>query len=218
MRPDVTTDKPVPFERVLITGGTGSLGRTLIRRFLEAGVPRVICLSRDEYKQARLDAELGDPRARFFIGDVRDPDRLSQAMYQVDAVVHCAALKKVDRVGSEPVEAVKTNVLGSINVIQAALEMGVPKVLLISSDKAAEAINHYGHTKAMMESCGIQANAYSWARGTRISVARWGNVLDSRGAVLHIWKRCLAEGKPFPITDPRMTRFWLTLRRAADLA
>lgn len=206
------------FERVLVTGGTGSLGRTLIRRLLAADAHRIIVYSRDEYKQARLDAELGDPRLRFFLGDVRDPERLAQAMHHVDAVAHTAALKRVDRVSSEAGEAVKTNVLGSANVIQAAIDANVPRVLLISSDKCVEAINFYGHTKALMESYGIQANAYGWARGTRISVARWGNVLDSRGAVLHTWRRTLKEGKPLPVTDPRMTRFWLTLRQAAGLA
>jgi UDP-N-acetylglucosamine 4,6-dehydratase len=208
---------------VLITGGTGSFGQAFIREILKNHNPRrVAILSRDELKQSELRAEFAeesgaiDPRLRWFLGDIRDKDRLMRAFHGVDYVVHAAALKQVDTAEYNPFEFVKTNVLGSQNVIDAAIETGVKKVVALSTDKASSPINLYGATKLTADKLFVAANNYSYSFGTTMSVVRYGNVMGSRGSVIPFFRRLIAEGKPLPITDPRMTRFWITLPQAVQ--
>jgi UDP-N-acetylglucosamine 4,6-dehydratase len=157
-----------------------------------------------------------DPRVRFFIGDIRDRDRLRMAMQGVDYVVHAAALKQVDTAEYNPMEYVKTNILGSENVIQSSLEAGVKKVVALSTDKASSPVNLYGATKLTADKLFISSNHYAMAGGTRFSVVRYGNVMGSRGSVIPFFRSIAAEGKPLPITDLRMTRFWITLPQAVE--
>jgi UDP-N-acetylglucosamine 4,6-dehydratase len=202
---------------VLVTGGTGSLGRTLIRRYLApgSGFSRVISLARDEVKAARLVAAFPDPKLRAFIGDIRDRDRLRIAFHGVDLVIHAAALKRVMESVYSPSELIQTNIIGTLNVIQVAVEAGVRRVIVVSSDKAAGgAVNLYGMTKGCAEVYAVQSNSYAIPRGTRVSAIRYGNVLGSRGSVLHTF-RSQAQFGSISITDSRMTRFWLTLDEAA---
>ncbi len=199
---------------LLITGGTGSMGQQLVRQLLEdATVERVCVFSRDEWKQdAMRNAGFTDPRLRFFIGDVRDRDRLRRAMHGVDNVIHTAALKQVPACEYNPLEAVKTNVDGTANVIDAALDADVAKVLMLSSDKACDPVNLYGATKLVAEKLMVDANAYA---GTRFSCTRYGNVISSRGSVLPLFQAQHSAGKPLTMTDPEMTRFVLTLEQGA---
>jgi UDP-N-acetylglucosamine 4,6-dehydratase len=197
---------------VLITGGTGSFGRRFVKTVLEAHGPRrVVILSRDELKQYEFAEELGrDPRVRFFIGDVRDAERLWRAFDGIDFVVHAAALKQVPAAEYNPFEAVKTNVLGAQNVINAAIDRGVKRVVALSTDKASSPINLYGATKLVSDKLFTAANAYVGSHPTRFAVVRYGNVSGSRGSVVPLFKR-LAKTGVIPITDHRMTRFWITL-------
>lgn len=201
---------------VLITGGTGSLGKALTRELLDNhDVRRLIILSRDELKQ--LEARKlfnNDPRLRWFIGDVRDRHRLMRAFHGVDYVIHAAALKQVDTAEYNPFEFVETNVRGSQNVIDAAIDSGVKKVVALSTDKASSPVNMYGATKLCADRLFISANHYAAAYETRFSVVRYGNVSGSRGSIVPIWRQLAAEGKSLPITDDRMTRFWITLPQA----
>lgn len=206
---------------ILVTGGTGSFGKAFIREILENHSPRrVAILSRDELKQSEMrndfTEEMGgpDPRLRWFLGDIRDKDRLIRAFHGVDYVVHAAALKQVDTAEYNPFEFVKTNILGSQNVIDAAIETGVKKVVALSTDKASSPINLYGATKLTADKLFVTANNYSYSFGTTMSVVRYGNVMGSRGSVIPFFRRLVTEGKPLPITDPRMTRFWITLPQA----
>jgi len=206
---------------ILVTGGTGSFGKAFIKEILTHHNPRrVAILSRDELKQSEMRAEFQeafggpDPRLRWFLGDVRDKDRLMRAFHGVDYVVHAAALKQVDTAEYNPFEFVKTNILGSQNVIDAAIETGVKKVVALSTDKASSPINLYGATKLTADKLFVTANNYSYSFGTTMSVVRYGNVMGSRGSVIPFFRRLVAEGKPLPITDPRMTRFWITLPQA----
>lgn len=205
----------------LITGGTGSLGSTVAWQLLQAGDCKVIIYSRDEWKQAELAQKLKPFEVmpgrlvRFFLGDVRDRERLKVAMRGVYAVIHTAALKRVDAVAYNPSEVVKTNVLGTVNVVDTATEAWVNKVMVISSDKAVHPQNIYGASKFLAESYAIHANSYTGGKGTKIAVVRYGNVLGSRGSVVHLFKECIEQGKPIPITDSRCTRFWITLKDAA---
>ncbi len=203
---------------ILITGGTGSFGKAFLRHVLETRNPeRVVIFSRDELKQYDMRQTWGDDeRVRFFIGDIRDKDRLRMAMHGVDFVVHAAALKQVDTAEYNPMEYVKTNILGSENVIQAALETGVKKVVALSTDKASSPVNLYGATKLTADKLFISSNHYASAGGTRFSVVRYGNVMGSRGSVIPFFRSIAAEGKPLPITDMRMTRFWITLPQAVE--
>lgn len=208
---------------ILVTGGTGSFGKAFIREILRNHNPRrVAILSRDELKQSELRAEFTqesesqDPRLRWFLGDIRDKDRLIRAFHGVDYVVHAAALKQVDTAEYNPFEFVKTNVLGSQNVIDAAIETGVKKVVALSTDKASSPINLYGATKLTADKLFVAANNYSYSFGTTMSVVRYGNVMGSRGSVIPFFKKLVKEGKPLPITDPRMTRFWITLDQAVQ--
>lgn len=203
---------------LLITGGTGSFGRAFLAQVLEKHSPeRVVIFSRDELKQYEMRLTWGDdPRVRFFLGDIRDRDRLRMALRGVDYVVHAAALKQVDTAEYNPMEFVKTNILGSENVIQASLETGVKKVVALSTDKASSPVNLYGATKLTADKLFISSNHYAVAGGTRFSVVRYGNVMGSRGSVIPLFRQLAEAGEPLPITDRRMTRFWITLPQAVD--
>jgi len=201
--------------RVLITGGTGSLGHALVRRWRHS-TSRLVIFSRDEVKQAEMQARYSDDHIRYFIGDVRDQQRLEEALYGIDTVIHAAALKRVDAVAYHPVETLKTNVLGTQNIIRASVVAGVGRVIIVSSDKAVDPSNSYGTSKMFAEHLAVQSNVYAYPRGTKVSAVRYGNVAWSRGSVLWAWEKCLAD-RVFPITDLRMTRFWLTLDQAVDV-
>ncbi|HEX5466487.1 MAG TPA: UDP-N-acetylglucosamine 4,6-dehydratase (inverting), partial [Candidatus Limnocylindrales bacterium] len=197
---------------ILVTGGTGSFGHRFVTTVLRDHAPRrVVILSRDELKQYEFRQQLGeDPRVRFFIGDVRERERLWRAFDDVDIVVHAAALKQVPAAEYNPFEAVKTNIHGAHNVIDAALDRGVERVIALSTDKASSPINLYGATKLVSDKLFRAANAYAGSHRTRFSVVRYGNVVGSRGSVVPYFKR-LAPSGVLPITDERMTRFWITL-------
>jgi UDP-N-acetylglucosamine 4,6-dehydratase len=201
---------------VLITGGSGSLGKALVRQLLiETDVRRIAIYSRDELKQFHMRSEFeDDSRLRWFIGDIRDKDRLVRAMHGVDYVVHAAALKQVDTGEYNPMEFIKTNVLGSQNVIEASIDAGVTKVVALSTDKASSPINLYGATKLTADKLFVAANNYSQSYGTSFCVVRYGNVMGSRGSVIPFFQNLAAEGKPLPITDIRMTRFWISIEDA----
>ena len=201
---------------VLITGGTGSLGKSLVDYLLEeTRVRRVAIFSRDELKQQQLRIQFqDDPRLRWFLGDIRDLDRLKRAFHGVDFVIHAAALKQVDTGEYNPMEFVKTNVLGSQNVIDAAIDTNVKRVVALSTDKASSPINLYGATKLTADKLFIAANNYSVAYGTTFAVVRYGNVMGSRGSVIPFFQEIAAQGNPLPITDIRMTRFWISIQSA----
>lgn len=203
---------------ILITGGTGSFGKAFLAKVLADHNPsRVVIFSRDELKQWEMRQTWGDdPRIRFFLGDIRDRDRLHMAMRGVDFVVHAAALKQVDTAEYNPMEFVKTNILGSENVIQTSIDAGVKKVVALSTDKASSPVNLYGATKLTADKLFISSNHYAVAGGTRFSVVRYGNVMGSRGSVIPFFRGLAAAGEPLPITDRRMTRFWITLPQAVD--
>ena len=197
---------------VLVTGGTGSFGKQFVETMLQEYQPaKLIVFSRDELKQHEMRVSGFDrPNLRYFIGDVRDQKRLERAMHGVDIVVHAAALKQVPACEYNPMEAIKTNILGSSNVIEAALEAGVKKVMALSTDKAVNPVNLYGATKLAAEKLFVQSNAYAAGTSTRFSCVRYGNVVGSRGSVIPIFIKQRTNGK-LTITDARMTRFWLTL-------
>ena len=199
---------------VLVTGGTGSFGKKMIKILVEEYHPaKIIVFSRDELKQHEMRTSGYDhPSIRYFIGDVRDRDRLSRAFYGVNIVVHAAALKQVPACEYNPMEAIKTNILGSSNVADAAIENGVEKVLALSTDKAVNPINLYGATKLAAEKLLIQSNAYAGGRNTRIACTRYGNVVGSRGSVVPLFLKQRASGR-LTITDGRMTRFWISLEQ-----
>ena len=199
---------------VLITGGTGSFGKKFIQVMLKEYHPeKIIIYSRDELKQYEMqNSGINDPRLRYFIGDVRDLDRMKRAFQGVDIVVHAAALKQVPACEYNPFEAVKTNILGTENVIDAALDMGVKKVLAISTDKAVNPVNLYGVTKLAAEKLVIQSNSYAGGRETRLSCVRYGNVVGSRGSVVPVFLKQRATGR-LTVTDERMTRFWISLEQ-----
>ncbi|AHN20577.1 UDP-N-acetylglucosamine 4,6-dehydratase (inverting) [Lysinibacillus varians] len=201
----VLTDKVV-----LVTGGTGSFGKKFIGKALTLGVKKVIVFSRDELKQYEMKQEFQDERIRFFIGDVRDKDRLYRAFDGVDIVIHAAAMKHVDACEYNPFEAVKTNIHGAQNIIEAAIDRGVEKVIALSTDKACSPVNLYGATKLASDKLFVAANAYVGEKKTRFAVVRYGNVVGSRGSVVPFFKKIKDTGK-LPITDERMTRFWITL-------
>ena len=206
---------------VLITGGTGSFGHHFVDYVLKNYSPKkIIIYSRDEYKQFIMHGEFKeyDDILRFFIGDVRDEDRLRRAMNGVDYVIHAAALKQVPACEYNPMEAIKTNVNGAISVINACLDTGVKKVVALSTDKAVNPINLYGGTKLVSDKLFTAANAYSGADGTIFSVVRYGNVAGSRGSVIPFFKNIIDDGgRKLPITDYRMTRFWISLEQGVEL-
>jgi UDP-N-acetylglucosamine 4,6-dehydratase/5-epimerase len=196
---------------ILITGGTGSFGKRFVKTLLEKHNPRrIIVFSRDELKQFEMQQWANHPKMRYFIGDVRDEQRLKRAFDGVDIVVHAAAMKQVPASEYNPMEAIRTNVFGAENVINAAIDMGVSNVLALSTDKAANPVNLYGATKLCSDKLFIAANTLSNYRKTRFSVVRYGNVIGSRGSVIPFFMKKKAEGM-IPITDPRMTRFMITL-------
>lgn len=205
-------------QNVLITGGTGSFGRKCIDLMLRRYRPKkLIVLSRDELKQhemRQLYPDTDDSPMRYFIGDVRDKERLQRAFHGVDVVIHAAALKQVPTAEYNPLEVIKTNVLGAANVIDVAIDCGVKRVIALSSDKAVHPINLYGATKLCADKLFIAAGVYAGARDTRFSVVRYGNVVGSRGSVIPLFLEQRASGV-LSITDPRMTRFWITLEQAA---
>lgn len=195
---------------ILVTGGTGSFGKKFISRVLQEDVKKVIVFSRDELKQYEMAQEYEDDRLRFFIGDVRDKERLQRAFDGVDIVIHAAAMKHVGACEYNPFEAVKTNIYGAQNIVEAAIDRGVQKVIALSTDKAAAPINLYGATKLASDKLFIAANSYVGKKDTRFAVVRYGNVVGSRGSVIPLFKRLRDSGR-LPITDERMTRFWITL-------
>ncbi len=201
-----------------MTGGTGSFGKAFIRYALDNLDPkRIVVFSRDELKQyeARLLFN-NDERLRWFIGDIRDQHRLMRAMHNIDYVVHAAALKQVDTAEYNPFEYVQTNIIGSQNVVEAAIDTGVKKVVALSTDKASSPLNLYGATKLAADKLFQSANHYAAGYETRFSVVRYGNVMGSRGSVVPFFKKLAAEGQSLPITDTRMTRFWITLPQAVQ--
>ncbi len=203
---------------ILVTGGTGSFGRAFIRELLRRHRPeRVVVFSRDELKQFEVQQALNAPCMRYFLGDVRDRDRLVQAMRGIDYVIHAAALKQVPAAEYNPMECVKTNIHGAENVIHAALANEVEKIIALSTDKAANPINLYGATKLASDKLFVAANNIAGAARTRFAVVRYGNVVGSRGSVVPFFTKLIAEGaKELPITDERMTRFWISLGQAVE--
>lgn len=204
---------------ILVTGGTGSFGRKFVKTLLEnTEARRVIVFSRDELKQSEMQREFSkhDERLRFFIGDIRDLERLQRAFHGVDYVIHAAALKHVPILEYNPFEAVKTNILGTQNIISAALDQGVQKVVLVSTDKAANPANLYGATKLCAERLMISANAYSGVNGTRFGIVRYGNVFGSRGSLVKILEEQKIKGE-VTLTHEEMTRFWITLDQGVNL-
>jgi len=201
---------------ILVTGATGSFGRAFLRYALNHLDPqRIVVFSRDELKQYEVRQMFGDdPRLRCFIGDVRDRTRLVRAMHGVDHVVHAAALKQVDTAEYNPSEYVATNVDGSQNVVDAAIEAGVRRVVALSTDKASSPINLYGATKLVADKLFVSGNHYAAHHPTRFAVVRYGNVMGSRGSVVPLFRRLNAANLSLPITDKRMTRFWITLPQA----
>jgi UDP-N-acetylglucosamine 4,6-dehydratase len=199
---------------VLVTGGTGSFGKKFIRIMLDQFHPKkIIVYSRDELKQHEMRANGFDhPSLRYFIGDVRDRERLGRAMHGVDIVVHAAALKQVPACEYNPMEAIKTNIMGTSNVVEAALDAGVQKVLALSTDKAVNPVNLYGATKLAAEKLVVQSNAYAAGTATRYACTRYGNVVGSRGSVVPVFLAQRKGGK-ITVTDERMTRFWLSLEQ-----
>jgi UDP-N-acetylglucosamine 4,6-dehydratase (inverting) len=203
---------------VLITGGTGSFGKAFITRLLTDINPRrIVVFSRDELKQYECRQLFGDdPRLRWFIGDIRDQHRLMRAMHGVEYVIHAAALKQVDTAEYNPWEFVKTNVIGSQNVIEASIDAGVQKLVALSTDKASSPINLYGATKLTADKLFISGNHYAARYPTRFSVVRYGNVMGSRGSVIPFFRKLAEAGESLPITDFRMTRFFITLPQAVQ--
>lgn len=203
---------------ILITGGTGSFGKMYVQTLLSRYTPRkIIIYSRDELKQYEMQQEFNQPCMRYFIGDVRDGERLKQAMEGVDYVIHAAALKQVPAAEYNPMECIKTNIHGAENIIQAALHNNVRKVIALSTDKAANPINLYGATKLASDKLFVAANNMAGSRETSFAVVRYGNVVGSRGSVVPFFQKLIEGGaKELPITHEKMTRFWITLQEGVD--
>ena len=203
---------------ILITGGTGSFGKQYVQTLLSNFKPKkIIIYSRDELKQFEMAKEYDDSCMRYFIGDVRDEKRLNQAMHEVAFVIHAAALKHVPIAEYNPMECIKTNIMGAQNVIDAAIANGVEKVIALSTDKAANPINLYGATKLASDKLFVAANNIAGGYKTRFSVVRYGNVVGSRGSVVHTFNSIIKSGSSsIPITDKNMTRFWITLQQGVD--
>ena len=201
---------------ILITGGTGSFGQKFTQLLLKKhNVRRVVVFSRDELKQFEMAQEISAPNLRYFIGDVRDEDRLRRALNGIDLVVHAAALKQVPAAEYNPIECIRTNVMGAENIINACIDTGVQRVIALSTDKAVNPMNLYGATKLCSDKLFVAANNLSDKNGPIFSVVRYGNVVGSRGSVIPFYKKLKETGK-LPITDTRMTRFWLTLDEGAN--
>jgi UDP-N-acetylglucosamine 4,6-dehydratase len=206
-------------QSILITGGTGSFGNALVSYLLDKSrYKKIIIFSRDELKQSEMRQKFhNDERLRWFLGDIRDQNRLKSAFHSVDTVIHAAALKQVETAEYNPIEFVKTNVYGSQNVIEVAIECGVAKVIALSTDKASSPINLYGATKLTADKLFLSAKSYSGANGTKFSVVRYGNVGGSRGSVIPLFIKQAKLGQPLPITDLSMTRFHIRLEKAVNL-
>jgi UDP-N-acetylglucosamine 4,6-dehydratase/UDP-glucose 4-epimerase len=204
-------------KRILITGGTGSLGRALTKRILNSEVDTIRIFSRDELKQSEMKSEYNDSRLRFLIGDIRDKNRLYRALEDIDIVIHTAALKQVPAVEYNPFEAVKTNVYGTQNLIDACLDKGVKTALAVGTDKAVAPFNTYGATKLLMERLFISSNYYKGNRDINFVCVRYGNVLGSRGSIVPTLINQIQNNKKITITDPEMTRFNITMSQAVDL-
>lgn len=205
-------------KKILITGGTGSFGHKYVQTLLERFNPKkIVIYSRDELKQYEMQQKFASSKMRYFIGDVRDAERLKQAMSGIDYVIHAAALKHVPVAEYNPMECIKTNIIGAENVIQAALANKVTGVIALSTDKAANPVNLYGATKLASDKLFVAANNIAGDLPTKFSVVRYGNVVGSRGSVVPFFEKLIAEGATkLPITDPRMTRFWITLQDGVD--
>ncbi len=218
----MTQFSPFTDQTILITGGTGSFGRALAKHILqENSCRKVIIFSRDEWKQWEMrcsDPIFDHPKIRYFLGDVRDAPRLLRAFDEVTCIVHAAALKQVPAAEYNPSEVIKTNINGAMNVIDAAIDCGVKKVIALSTDKAVNPINLYGATKLCSDKLFVTGNAYVGAREfPKFSVVRYGNVAGSRGSIIPFWQKMIDQGIPtLPITDERMTRFWITLDQAVQ--
>lgn len=204
-------------KKILITGGTGSLGKALTKKLLETGADVIRIYSRDEWKQTQMQSELNDNRLRFFIGDVRDKERLSRALEDIDIVIHAAALKQVPVAEYNPFEAVKTNVYGAQNVIESCLDSGVKIAIAIGTDKAVSPLNTYGATKLLMERLFVSANFWKGDKDIKFLCVRYGNVLGSRGSVVPIFVEQIKSGRKITVTDPTMTRFNITMDQALNL-
>jgi UDP-N-acetylglucosamine 4,6-dehydratase len=201
---------------ILVTGGTGSFGRTFVEIVLARHRPRrLVVFSRDELKQSEMQARFSHPCLRFFLGDVRDRDRLLRAMHEIDIVVHAAALKQIPACEYNPFEAIQTNVMGAKNIIDAAIDAGVKRVIALSTDKAVNPVNLYGATKLCAEKLFVQGNTYGSGRGTVFACVRYGNVVGSRGSVIPLFAAQRANGS-VTVTDPAMTRFWITLEQGVE--
>ncbi len=202
---------------VLVTGGTGSFGQAFVRHTLAHCNPgKVIVFSRDEQKHYAMQSSLSDKRLRFFVGDIRDRDRLMRALSGVDIVVHAAAMKHVPIAEYNPIEAIRTNIDGAANLIDAALERGISRLVALSTDKAVSPVNLYGATKLCMEKLLVAANSYAGTQKTRFDLVRYGNVVGSKGSVVPLFRELREKGK-LTLTDPSMTRFWIGMDRAVDL-
>jgi len=213
---DLDSSYSLSGKSVLVTGGTGSFGKLFVRTALERlDVKRLVVFSRDELKQYEMQQKLSSPKLRYFIGDVRDRDRLHRALDGIDVAVHAAALKQVPTAEYNPFEAIKTNVMGAENIINECIDQGVERVIALSTDKAANPINLYGATKLCSDKLFIAGNVYVGRKKTRFSVVRYGNVVGSRGSVIPFFLSKRKTGV-LPITDPRMTRFWITLQQGVD--
>src|SRR3981189_615419 len=206
-------------ESILVTGGTGSFGKKFVEIMLRDYQPqRLVVFSRDELKQHEMRTSGFDhPSMRYFIGDVRDVERLKRALAGVTVVVHAAALKQVPACEYNPFEAIQTNIMGGRNVIDAAIDQGVRRILALSTDKAVNPVNLYGATKLCAEKIFVHGNAYASQGSTRIACVRYGNVIGSRGSVVPVFRQQLERDGRIAITDERMTRFWITLPQAVDL-
>lgn len=201
---------------VLVTGGTGSFGKSFVKRLLKDDeVKKIIVFSRDELKQFEMQSDLDSPKMRYFLGDVRDFSRLKQATDGVDVIVHAAAIKQIPAAEYNPMEAIKTNIIGAENIVNAAIQNGISRVIALSTDKAANPANLYGATKLCSDKLMIAGNVLAGRHPTRFAVVRYGNVLGSRGSVIPFFKEQKVKGT-IPITDVEMTRFWLTLDEGVD--
>ncbi len=200
---------------ILVTGGTGSFGQKFVRHVLDHHNPRrIVVYSRDELKQYEMGQSIQAPQLRYFIGDIRDRERLERALHGIDTIVHAAAMKQIVAAEYNPIECIKTNVIGAENIINAAINCGVKRVIALSTDKAVNPINLYGATKLCSDKLFIAGNHLAGRDGPRFSVVRYGNVVGSRGSVVPLFEKLRATGR-LPITDPRMTRFWITLKQGA---